>query len=504
MISAKWRSRTGLVVLGAVSALAFAPTNLVFLLWLCLPLLLRAVDDSTHWKQAFGRAWLFALGHFAVGFYWIACSMLVDPVHYAWMIPFAIGGLGAFLGLYIGLAGALAWCVRPGWPRLLVFAGAWGAGEWLRGVVLTGFPWNPLGSAWAIVTPVLQIVSVIGTLGLGVLTFAAAAAPGLFFRSRREGAVATALGLLMFAAVGLWGANRIPAEAQPTQPGIRLRLVQASIPQTLKWATGLAEEHFRLQAALTRRPAEIPPTHVIWPETAAPSWLDLEEDARLALGALTPTDGLILVGTERGTVDKAGNLLQVWDSLNVLDGQGTIVGQYDKAHLVPFGEYVPSWLPVRKLTPGKIDFTPGPGPQTLELPGLPPVGPQICYETIFSGAVVDEAHRPAWMLAVSNDGWFGISSGPYQHFAAARMRAIEEGLPLIRNANNGISGAIDPYGRVIARLGLNAVGVLDTDLPQPLAPTLFSRMGSLISAVLVVITLGLGLIGNLLGNRRAT
>lgn len=496
----KWRRRGGLALLGAVSALAFPPTNLFFLLWLCLPLLLRAIGDTANWKEAFGRAWLFGLGHFAVGLYWIACSMLVDPWRFGWMIPFAIGGLGAFLAIYIGLAAAIARLIRPGWPRLLVFAACWAAGEYLRGVILTGFPWNPLGSVWAVLTPVLQIVSVTGAFGLSLLTFAAAAAPGLFFRSRREGAVATALGLLLFLGIGVWGEARIPDAPQPTQPGIRLRLVQASIAQTLKGQPGMLEQNFRQQMALTQQAAEMPPTHIIWPETAAPFFLDDDPEALTALTRAVPPGGLMLVGSVRGAFN-GRKITQLWNSLQAIDDKGEIVGQYDKAHLVPFGEYVPSWLPVRKLTPGTIDFTPGPGARTLDLPGLPPVGPQICYETIFPGAVVDETHRPAWMLTISNDGWFGISSGPYQHFAAARMRSIEEGLPTVRNANNGISGVIDPYGRVLSSLGLDAVGVIDSPLPQPAGETIFSRWGSWVFAGLLLAAFGAGLAGHFLLRR---
>lgn len=503
MISAKWKRRAGLLALGAVSALAFPPTDLFFILWLCLPLLLRSIDGSADWKGAFGRAWLFGLGHFSAGLYWIACALLVDPVRFGWMIPFAIGGLSAFLALYIGLAAALARLVRAGWPRLLVFAAAWTAGEWLRGILFTGFPWNPLGSAWAAIDPVLQIVSVTGAFGLSLLTFVAAAAPGLFFRSRREGAVATILGLVLFAVIGIWGQGRIPAGAQPVQPGIRLRLVQASIPQTLKWLPSMRVDHFRRQAALTRSPADVAPTHVIWPETAAPSYLDEDENARKAVASLAPPGGLMLVGVVRGTPQDV-EPARIWNSLQAVNAQGGIVGQYDKAHLVPFGEYVPlpKWLPLAKITVGSTDLTPGPGPQTLQLPGLPPVGPLICYEAIFPGAIVDEAHRPDWMLNVTNDGWYGNSSGPYQHFAAARMRAIEEGLPLVRNANNGISAVVDPYGRVIASLGLNAVGVVDAPLPVPAEPTIFARMGSRVLCVLLMITTAAGLLGHLSGRRQ--
>jgi len=503
VISAKWRGRAGLMALGAISALAFPPTSLVFILWLCFPFLLRAIDRSNGWKGAFACAWWFGLGHFGVGLYWIACSFLVDPWRFGWMIPFAIGGLGAFLSIYLGLAAAAARLTAPGWPRLLVFSAAWAAGEWLRGIVLTGFPWNPLGSAWAAIDPVLQIVSVIGTFGLSLLTCFLASAPSLFFRARREGVAATAAGIALFAAIAIWGAARVPAGPQPVQPAIRLRLVQASIPQTLKWRPEMRVLNFRKQMALTETPAEIAPTHIVWPESAAPSFLEDDPEALHALAGAVPAGGLMLVGSVRGTFE-GDRVARIWNSLRAIDQSGAVVGTYDKAHLVPFGEYVPTWLPIRKLTPGSVDFIPGPGPQTLDLPGLPPVGGLICYEAVFPGGVVDEAHRPDWMLNVTNDGWFGISSGPYQHFAAARMRAIEEGLPLIRNANNGISAAIDPYGRVIAKLGLNAVGVVDTDLPQPLPPTLYSRMGSPIFAAMVALSLALGLVGNFLRNRRAT
>ena len=502
MTSNKWVRRGGLFLLGAVSALALPPVNVVALLWVCLPLLLRAIDDSAGWKGAFGRAWLFGLGHFAAGLYWIACSFLVDPLRFGWMIPFAIGGLSAFMAAYLGLAAALARLAAPGWPRLLAFAAAWAASEWLRGVVLTGFPWNPLGSVWSANTAVLQIVSLVGAFGLSLITVAAAGAPVLFFQSRRAGAIATAAGLVFLFAIGSWGFSRVPATPQPVQPGIQLRLVQASIPQTLKWRPEMRAQNFLRQMTLTQQAAEIAPTDIVWPESAAPSFLEDDPEALHALAQATPAGGMMLVGSVRGTFE-GDRVAQIWNSLRAIDPSGAIVGSYDKAHLVPFGEYVPTWLPIRKLTPGTVDFTPGPGPQTLDLPGLPPVGPLICYEAIFPGAIVDESHRPAWMLNVTNDGWFGISSGPYQHFAAARMRAIEEGLPIVRAANNGISAVVDPYGRVVAMLGLDAVGVVDAPLPQPLEETLFARMGRLVLIVSIVFTGGMALVGTIL-NRRKT
>jgi apolipoprotein N-acyltransferase len=282
-----------------------------------------------------------------------------------------------------------------------------------------------------------------------------------------------------------------------------LRLVQADIAQTLKWRPEMRALNLARQLALSRTPAEQEATHLIWPETAAPSFLDLDWPARQALAEAVPPGGLILAGTVRGRVE-GEKIAQIWNSLQVVDGQGAVLASYDKAHLVPFGEYVPlpRWLPVAKITVGSMDFTPGPGPRTVSLPGLPAVGPLICYEDIFPDRVVDPERRPDWLLIVTNDGWFGISSGPYQHFAAARMRAVEQGLPLVRSANSGISGVIDPYGRIVARLGLGRAGVVDSPLPQPSGETIFSRWGNRILASLLVFLAGLGLWGHFLASGR--
>jgi apolipoprotein N-acyltransferase len=201
---------------------------------------------------------------------------------------------------------------------------------------------------------------------------------------------------------------------------------------------------------------------------------------------VVPPGGVLITGAPR-TDPAPLEARHVWNSLAVIDRAGTLVGTYDKFHLVPFGEYVPlrGVLPIDKITPGNVDFSAGPGPQTLVLPGLPAVGPLICYEVIFPAAVVDAAHRPAWLLNLTNDAWYGRSSGPYQHFAIARTRAVEEGLPLVRSANNGISGVVDPYGRVTAQLGLDAVGVLDAALPKPIEPTLYARFGDLLYAAML-------------------
>ncbi|HKF72184.1 MAG TPA: apolipoprotein N-acyltransferase, partial [Stellaceae bacterium] len=210
--------------------------------------------------------------------------------------------------------------------------------------------------------------------------------------------------------------------------------------------------------------------------------------ARMAIASVLPAGGLALVGSDRA--DAAFE--HFWNSMVAVDHAGIIQGYYDKAHLVPFGEYVPfrSVLPIDKITPGTTDFSFGPGPRTLHLAGLPPVSPLICYEVIFPAAVIDPADRPQWLLAISNDAWYGFTSGPFQHFAIARVRAIEEGLPVVRAANNGISGLIDPLGRVVRRLGLDVVGALDVPLPRALPPTLYEQVGDTFFFVLLPVLLG--------------
>jgi apolipoprotein N-acyltransferase len=270
---------------------------------------------------------------------------------------------------------------------------------------------------------------------------------------------------------------------------VRLRLVQPNIEQSLKWRDSERAQIFRTLLALSATQAAAPPTVIVWPEAATPFLFEQSPEARAAAAAILPADGLLITGTPRAT-PRPGGGTQYWNGLIVLDHADRVVGTYDKFHLVPFGEYVPlrRWLPIDKIASGFGEgFSAGPGPRTLQLPGLPSVGPLICYEVIFPGEVVDPGDRPGWLVNVTNDAWYGDSSGPYQHFASARARAVEQGLPLARAANTGISGVIDPYGRVIARLGLGRAGVIDAALPRALPDaTIYQRFGGGILSVLLL------------------
>jgi apolipoprotein N-acyltransferase len=258
----------------------------------------------------------------------------------------------------------------------------------------------------------------------------------------------------------------------------------------LKWDPGAAEANFQRLIELSASPADHPLAAVLWPEAAATFLIERDAARRAATAAVAPKDGYVITGALRAN-PPPGPVVQVWNSIEAVDHDGTIRARYDKAHLVPFGEYVPfrDLLPIQKITPGAIDLSPGPGPQTIALPGLPGFAPLVCYEAIFPGAVAGPQARPGWILNVTNDAWYGRSSGPFQHFAIARTRAIEEGLPLVRVANNGISGVVDATGRVLARTGLVAIGYADVALPEAGPPTLYSRAGDWPFLVLLIVGL---------------
>jgi len=409
--------------------------------------------------------------------------------------------MSAGLALFPALAVlAAAW---PGWrgpARVALLAAAWLAAEMLRAWVLTGFPWNLIGTVWSFAPAMLQLSALTGVWGLSAVTVVAAAAPAILTGpGAGRGRVAfVTLALLLPALVWGGGALRlamVPAPDAETVDGVMLRLVQPSIDQASKWLPELRRGHIENQMRLSSGPGADPGaqpvSHVIWAETAVPFILDGEAELRAQLAGIVPRGGVLIAGAPR--LDRSGEPRRLWNSLHGLDETGAVVGTYDKHHLVPFGEYTPlravlGWLGLGKLTVGGQGFSAGPGLATLKLPGLPPFSPLICYEAIFPGRVVAEGARPQWLLNLTNDAWFGTSSGPYQHFASARIRAVEEGLPMVRVANSGISAVVDPYGRLLGRLRLNQVGVLDSPLPQPAEGiTLYARYGDRIGLFLIVI-----------------
>jgi apolipoprotein N-acyltransferase len=487
---------------GVLAAGAMPPVFAVPLLWIAFPVLLWLTDGARNRRGAFLAGWYFGIGYFAAGLYWICYALLVDPERYGWLVPFAIVGLGVGLGLFTGVATLIMHLSRTrGVGRVLMLAAAWTVLEWVRGWVLTGFPWNPIGNAWAFDAGPLQLAAVTGVFGLTLMTVAAAAMPAAL--RARPALIALAVPLLAC----LGGQIRLTVEGPAPETAVRLLVVQPNIAQTAKWDERLIGQHIATLMSLslappppapgededrdddTPRPAATPrrTTHVIWPESAVPVPLAANEPLRRALAQAVPPGGALITGVPR--IEGRYPDIKVWNSLAVLDERGAIAATYDKFHLVPFGEYMPlrGWLPFDKLAVGPVDFSPGPGPRTIDVPGAPPVGPLICYEAIFPAEVVDEAHRPQWLVNVTNDAWFGVSSGPHQHFASARLRAVEEGLPLVRAANTGISAVFDPYGRVIAKLGLDRSGVLDVALPVAVTRTPFTFVGNNLALTLAML-----------------
>lgn len=470
-----WPRRAALAGLGALAALALPPLYVLPALLPAFAGFMLLLNKMGCRKGAFAAGWWFGFGFFTLGLYWISNALLIDAARFAWFIPFSLFGLSALLAVFTGLASLLSWHVcRQGFGAALSLSACWALHEWLRSFILTGFPWNPIASVWTISDPLLQADAWLGPYGLGFLTVLAASAWILFWSQKVKWRWAAFAPLLVLALLGVAGMARLQEAENGVVEDVRLRLVQPNIEQSLKWKQELRFSHLVKLIEMSLSETARPPTHVIWAETAVPYLLDSDVQARLAVAKAAPESGLVITGAVRTSTDPA-QPFQVWNSLMALDRNGAVRGVFDKFHLVPFGEYMPlkNILPLKKITEGSTDFSPGPGPLTIDLPGLPPVGPLICYEVIFPGAVADADRRPDWLLNLTNDSWYGFSTGPFQHFAQTRMRAVEEGLPLVRVANSGVSGIIDAHGRVRGKLDLNQVGILDADLPKslPARPT---------------------------------
>lgn len=502
--------------LGAISVLAFAPFHFWPMLFVSLGGLVWLLDGchasresrSDRLRCAGLTGFCFGFGYFLTGLYWVAEAFLVEPWRHGWLIPFVMTALPAGMALFFAGGCALAmllWCRGP--ARVLALAFALGLSELARGHLLTGFPWDVIGYGLLANDPLMQLSSVFGIYSLTVLAVLLFAAPAAIWNgaaawSRSVLFLALSL-LVLLGASYVWGGMRLAATAGATSQ-FRVRIVQANVSQSDKWNPRNAARIFEDYLDMTRRPGLDEANVVIWPETALPFLLDSSPDALEAIAGILPARTVLLVGSARISErrDKRGMLLgrDAYNSLMAIDGDGRVVDVYDKIHLVPFGEYLPfqaflESLGVMQMTGVRGGFSAGAGPRLLTVPGLPPALPLICYEVIFPGEIGiepgrrDEAGQPGWMLNVTNDAWFGSSAGPYQHFHQARVRAIEQGLPLARAANTGISAVVDPNGRVLADVALDETGIIDAEIPAPGPSTVYALWGTRIEVFVFALVL---------------
>lgn len=461
---AGWRRTILAFGLGAVAALGQAPWGFWWATIAGLAGLIWLLGRQSGARPAFWTGLAAGTGYFGLALSWIVEPFLIDVARHGWMAPFALVGLSVGLSLFWAASAALAAILPRPAPG---FVATFVAMEWLRGVILTGFPWAMVGHVW-IGTPVDQLASALGPSGLSLLTLALAA---LAIRWRGRGAVAATMLLVAAAGFGQWRLS----QPLPEPRAQTLRLVQPNAEQALKWDDALAEAF--LDRLLTLTAAGTPADLTIWPETAVPYMLEYApEVADMVVAASGGRP--VAAGIQR---EEAG---RYYNSLRVLEGTGTEVARYDKAHLVPFGEYMPlgdlayDWFGIRAFAAqAGATYSAGPGPAVLDLGALGRVLPLICYEVIFPREINAATVRADWILQITNDAWFGIRTGPFQHFAQARLRAIEQGLPLVRVANTGITAVIDARGRVTDQLPFGVMATLDTKVPGALPPTIYNRWG---------------------------
>lgn len=491
----EWQALIVCFVAGAATSLSFAPTNYWWILPFTISLFYFLLDSAAGRRHGLLRGFAFGYGFFIVGTWWIANALAVDAEKFGWLIPISIGGLSAVMALWFALFGWLVWWRRSGdaFADLMHFIIIWVVVEYLRTLGMFGFPWNLLGYAAMVSDRVAQLGAITGIYGLSLLVVACALLPVAWLKpniGERNRMVYSAVTLIALIVVYGYGMARTPSQAELTDT--RVRVVQGSIPQSLKWTPEGRLESIRIHGELsTMQTDAATPEIIIWEETALPFTLYPDSVWPSRVSGILPPRSTLITGAVRA--DDSGSAIKVWNSAVVIGPGGNWQTSYDKHQLVPFGEFVPlrSVLPIEKITPGNTDFSRGPGPQTLRVNGVPPFSPLVCYEVVFPWIASNKQDRPDWIVNVTNDAWYGDSPGPYQHFTMTRMRAIEQGLPLVRAANTGISAVIDPYGHPIRTLSLNQRGIIDQALPKPLPVTFYAQNGeATVLVILVVLWIG--------------
>ncbi|MDI9409852.1 MAG: apolipoprotein N-acyltransferase, partial [Candidatus Pacebacteria bacterium] len=485
--------------LGGLACLALPPVGFFPILWLVFPAALWIFEKEPNRHRVFWLGWFFGLGYFVFGLYWITNAVLVGGADYLWAIPFALLGLPAFLAFFIGaVVLAWHWFDLRGWQGVLVFAIFWTLAEYVRGHVLSGLPWNLIAYSIDPSDALRQGASVVGAYGVSLAVVTLFAMPLVLLGDRRSRAGFVALGSVLIFGLVWWGLGSYrlaiaPSLEAKSEQITRLRLVQPNVTQTMGYDSQRIVEIINKLASLSFTELDPTTSAIIWPEGATESLFERQAQLRQSISQALPEGTKLITGTPRATIvsklsafvalnqrlesNAIDTVSEEWrysNGLVVFNHLNQIIASYDKYHLVPFGEYIPlsNYIPLKKLVQFPADFTSGPGPRLISVKGLPEFIPMICYEGIFPAAnfAIDQTggKQPFWLLSISNDGWFGTSSGPYQHLTQTKWRGVEEGLPMVRVANSGISAVSDSFGRILVASRLNNTAVIDVVLPNSL------------------------------------
>lgn len=484
------------VLSGAIAALALPPFGIFAAPFISFTLLVWLIDGTTGgprggvwsrgWKT-FLVGWLFGLGYFVAGLWWLGNALLLEAEDFAWALPLAILGLPACLAVFYGLATMLAnllW--SDGWGRVAALSASFGLLEWLRSFVLTGFPWNAVGYGLMPIPLMMQTSNLVGIFGMSMIAVFVFSSPALIGTKKGLLPGLTLAAFMMLFHIG-YGAYRLQQPLDVAADAMTVRIVQPSIDQSRKMLNEdraeIFREHLRL-SALPPTAGQKKPDLIVWPETSVPFILSQNPDALEDIANTLEDGQILLTGAVRMEDAGAGQAPRYYNSVYAIDSQGQIIGATDKVHLVPFGEYVPfenvlrSWG-IENLVSLPGGFSAAASREPITLPSGQTLTSFICYEIIFPGEVPADIERSTAIVNVTNDGWFGDTPGPYQHFQQARIRAVETGIPVIRAANTGISAIIDPMGRIAAGLDYGQTGIIDSTLSRSATGVITSDMQQL-------------------------
>ena len=475
-------------VLGMLSARALPPFYAFPVLFLTMSTFLLILNTSENKKQSFAFGYWFGFGYFACNMAWIGNAVLIEAEKLGWLFPIILLAAGGFFGLFIAFPALLSNLAKSFYARWLSFASWWVIFEWIRSFILTGFPWNLLGSVLAFDLTLLQAAAVVGTYGLSLAVLLVCSAPALIIINKNKTAFLTAtLAILCISGALISYGKYHLAQMDMAESDTKIRLVQPAIPQKMKWNRQKLEQNLEQYINMSKQEGLEDIDFVIWGETATPFALDFEPQYMEKVREAIPNKGHLITGLVR--YEFYNGKFHPLNSSYIIDKNGNIADYYDKSHLVPFGEYIPlrRFLPdwITPVTNTITDFLAGTGPRSIKIANEPSFGISICYEIIFPHQIINPKDKPEWLINLTNDGWYGISQGPYQHLVTTRLRAIEEGRTIVRAANTGISAIINPYGKILAQCALNQTDIIDIKLPQQLfINTIYGQYGNFIPIIL--------------------